>query len=432
MYNNIYGGTISLIKQIIILKIKSALDYLTVFFKWTFIAVIIGAVGGAVGALFHVSVTRSNELFTRYDKLILLLPLGGLLIVAMYKKTKMLGNKGTDGILASIRGAGDVPFVLAPLIFVSTVITHLLGGSAGREGAALQLGGSIGTGIGKLFRLDQKDMHMVVMCGMSALFSALFGTPITAAFFALGVTSVGIMYYSGLVPCLMAALAAYMVSLIAGVEPTFLLISSVPDVSVVTVLQTILIAALCAELSIIFCTVMHYTARYLKIWFKNPYLRVLVGGLIIVALTYLTGTRDYNGSGMNIIEDAVTFGNAKGWAWALKIVFTAITIGAGYKGGEIVPTFFIGATFGCAIGNIIGISPGFGAAVGMIAMFCGVLNCPVASLILSIELFGAHGFILFAVAVGISYMLSGYYGLYGSQKIVYSKLRDEYINADTK
>ena len=187
MYNNIYGGTISLIKQIIILKIKSALDYLTVFFKWTFIAVIIGAVGGAVGALFHVSVTRSNELFTRYDKLILLLPLGGLLIVAMYKKTKMLGNKGTDGILASIRGAGDVPFVLAPLIFVSTVITHLLGGSAGREGAALQLGGSIGTGIGKLFRLDQKDMHMVVMCGMSALFSALFGTPITAAFFALGV-----------------------------------------------------------------------------------------------------------------------------------------------------------------------------------------------------------------------------------------------------
>ena len=177
---------------------------------------------------------------------------------------------------------------------------------------------------------------------------------------------------------------------------------------------------------------MHYTARYLKIWFKNPYLRIVVGASAVIALTYITGTRDYNGSGMSVIENAVIGGYTKNWAWALKILFTAITIGAGFKGGEIVPTFFIGATFGCFIAKLIGITPGFGAAIGMIAMFCGVLNCPVAAIILSVELFGSEGFILFAIAAGVSYMLSGYYGLYSTQKIMYSKLKAEYINQDTK
>lgn len=421
-----------MIKEIILHKIKSASEYALVFLKWAVISIIVGIVGGVVGALFHASVNEANIFFSKYDKLIFLLPIGGLLIVAMYKKCDMLGNKGTDSILASIRSDKGVPILLAPLIFVSTVITHLLGGSAGREGAALQLGGSIGSNIGCLFRLDEKDIHIVIMSGMSGVFSALFGTPITAALFALGVTSVGIMYYSGLVPCLISSLTAYLIIKLVGIAPTHFDIIYTPPVTLITILQTVLIAVLCAELSIIFCTVMHYTARYLKIWFKNPYLRIFVGGLAVIALTYLTGTRDYNGSGMSVIENAVVGAYTKNWAWALKILFTAITIGAGYKGGEIVPTFFIGATFGCFIARLIGITPGFGAALGMIAMFCGVLNCPVASIILSVELFGSEGFILFSIAAGVSYMLSGYYGLYGTQKIMYSKLKAEYINRNTK
>ena len=425
-------GTVLMYKKIMLNKVWSASNYVRVFLKWTLIAVIIGGVGGAVGALFHTSVNYANMFFTKYDKLILLLPVGGLVIVALYKKCRMLENKGTDSVIESIRSHKGVPFALAPLIFISTVITHLLGGSAGREGAALQLGGSIGSSIGKLFRLDEKDMHMVVMCGMSGVFSALFGTPITAAFFALGITSIGIIYYSGLVPCLISSLTAYLITVLVGIEPTYFPMIYIPSVSVITILQTVLIAVLCAELSIVFCTIMHYTARYMRIWFKNPYIRIFVGGLAIVALTYILGTRDYNGAGMNIIENAVTGAYVKNWAWALKIVFTAITIGAGYKGGEIVPTFFIGATFGCAVARLIGITPGFGAALGMIAMFCGVLNCPVASIILSVEVFGSQGLILFAIAAGVSYMLSGYYGLYSSQKIMYSKLKGKYININTK
>lgn len=420
-------------KELVLHKLKSAGNYLRVFLVWGAIAVIIGAVGGAVGALFHISVGEADTFFERYyDKLVLLLPLGGLLIVFMYKKLKMLENKGIDSVLASIRSNDGVPFVLSPLIFAATFITHLFGGSAGREGAALQLGGSIGSAIGKLFRIDKGNMKTVIMCGMAAVFSALFGTPITAAFFALGITSVGNFYYAGIVPCLMSSLTAYLIVLLVGIEPTHFDMIFVPEAGVITILQTILIAALCAELSIIFCTVMHYTTRYMKIWFKNPYLRIFIGGLVIIALTYLTGTRDYNGAGMSIVENAITGAYAKNWAWALKIVFTAITIGAGYKGGEIVPTFFIGSTFGLFIARLIGLTPGFGAAVGMISMFCGVLNCPIASIFLSVEVFGSQGIILFAIAAAVSYMLSGYYGLYHAQKILYSKVDSEYINTATK
>lgn len=418
--------------EFILQKIKSASAYITAFLKWGVIAVVIGLVGGAVGIMFHLSVETVTEVHAEHDWLIFLMPIGGLVIVGMYKLCKMLDNRGTDAVISSIRTDERVPLVMAPLIFVSTVITHLLGGSAGREGAALQLGGSIGSNIGRLFRLDKTDMHMVIMCGMSAVFSALFGTPLTAAFFALGVTSVGVMYYSALVPCLISSLTAYLMTMICRIEPTHFVLNAVPDPSVSTLLRTVVIAVLCAELSIVFCTVMHQTARKLRIWFKNPYIRAFAGGLIIVALTLVLRTRDYNGSGMEVIERALLAGETDTWAWALKIIFTAVTIGAGFKGGEIVPTFFIGATFGCVVGRFLGMDTGFAAAVGMVSMFCGVLNCPVASMFLSIELFGSNGMLLYAIAVAVSYMLSGYYGLYSSQKIMYSKLKAEYVNKDTK
>ena len=420
-------------KELMKEKLKSASEYLRVFFKWGFIAALIGVCGGVIGALFHTAVHKSDTLFMQYDWLLFLLPVGGLGIVWIYKRANMLSNKGTDSIIDSIRSHDGVPFVISPLIFISTVITHLFGGSAGREGAALQLGGSIGSAIGKVCRIGKHGMHVAIMCGMSAVFSALFGTPITAAFFALGISSIGHMYYPGIVPCLISSLAAYIIVALFGIAPTSFEVLLIPNITAVTILQTILLAALCAELSIIFCTVMHYTARYMRIWFKSPYLRIFIGGLALIALTYLVGTRAYNGSGMDSIIRAVTYAHIDhGWDFALKIIFTAITIGCGFKGGEIVPTFFIGATFGCFISSLIGFPPGFGAAVGLVAMFCGVLNCPIASIILSVELFGSGGFILFAIAAGVSYMLSGYYGLYHSQKIVYSKIDGEKIDKVAK
>ncbi len=412
-------------------KYNSAKNYVKTFFKWIIVAGITGLVGGIIGSLFHVSVEKATEFRLLNNWIIYFLPVGGIAIAVLYRLFKMSDSTGTNQIIDSIRTDEHVPIILAPLIFISTVITHLLGGSAGREGAALQLGGSIGSLTGKIFRLDEKDMHLVVLCGMSGVFSALFGTPLTATLFAMEVISIGVIYYSSLVPCLVSSLVAYGVSLNFGIEPVHYTLSLVPELSVRTFVITTVLAAMCAVLSIIFCVVMHKTEHFMKHKISNDYVRGFAGGLAIVILTLLVGTRDYNGAGMNIVENAVN-GVVKPEAFMLKMIFTAITIGAGFKGGEIVPTFFIGSTFGCFVGGLMGLNPGFSAAIGLVSLFCGVVNAPIASIILSIELFGVQGLILFAIACSVSYMLSGYYGLYSSQKIVYSKLKAEFININAK
>jgi len=412
-------------------KIKSAANYIKTFLRWVFLAGVTGLIGGIVGTSFHVSVEKVTEFRLANNWIILFLPIGGIAIAVFYKMFKMSDSTGTNQIISSIRTEEHVPIVLAPLIYISTVITHLFGGSAGREGAALQLGGSIGSWVGEFFYLDEKDMHLIILCGMSSVFSALFGTPLTATLFAMEVISIGVIYYSSLIPCLVSSLVAYGVSLHFGVKPVRFILNYIPELSYKTIFTTVILAALCAFLSIVFCVFMRKTEHLMESKMKNIYIRGFVGGLIIVFLTFILNTKDYNGAGMNIIENAIS-GTVKPEAFLIKIIFTAITIGAGFKGGEIVPTFFIGSTFGCFAGSLLGIDAGFSAAIGLVALFCGVVNAPIASIILSIELFGADGLLIYAIACAVSYMLSGYYGLYRSQKIVYSKLKAEFININTK
>ncbi|MBR3553315.1 MAG: chloride channel protein [Clostridia bacterium] len=405
---------------------KRALGYLKALIKWVLLAAVVGAVGGLVGVAFHMSVEKVTDLREAHGWLLYLLPAGGLLIAGMYKLAK-LENKGTDEVIDSVRSKKSVPILLAPLIFASTVITHLCGGSAGREGAALQLGGSIGAQVGRIFRLDEKDMHLITLCGMSGVFSALFGTPMTATVFALEVISVGVVYYSGIIPCLISALIAYGISILFHMDPVAFSVTSFPDYAVLPFVKVAALAALCAGLSILFCLLMTFTHKGAARLFKNTFLRAAVGGAVIIGLS-LIFPHDYNGAGMPIIERAILEGDAIPYAFLLKMLFTAVTIGFGFKGGEIVPTFFIGATFGCVAGSLLGLDPHFAAAIGLIALFCAVVNCPIASVFLGIELFGGSGFLFYAVACAFSFALSGYFGLYSTQKIIYSKTRAEYIN----
>lgn len=400
------------------------------FFKWIIIAGITGLIGGVVGSIFHLSVEFATETRLEYPWIIYLLPFGGLIIVFLYKKT-MNEDPGTNLVINSIRTDGKVPFMMSPLIFIGTVITHLFGGSAGREGAALQLGGSIGSQIGNLIGLDEKDMHLITLCGMSGVFAALFGTPLTAAFFSMEVISIGIIYYSAFIPCIVSSLTAYGVSLYFGLEPVKFTLNVFPEVSLENIIKVMILGSLCAVVSIIFCEILHKSNNVLKKYISNSYMRVFIGGTAIVIMTLIIGSRDYNGAGMDIISSAVN-GTARPEAFILKMIFTAITISVGYKGGEIVPTFFIGSTFGCVIGSFLGLDPCFGAAIGLAALFCGVVNTLITSVILSIELFGAGNIILFAIACGVSYMESGYYSLYTSQKIMYSKIKAEYINRNAE
>jgi H+/Cl- antiporter ClcA len=269
------------------------------------------------------------------------------------------------------------------------------------------------------------------MCGMSAAFSALFGTPMAAAIFSMEVVTVGIMHYSALVPCVISALIAHAIAGLFGVEAETFHISSIPTFSIRSAIIISVLAVLCAVLSILFCVVLHQSEALYKRFLKNPYIRAFVGGLIVIILTLLVGDQTYNGAGMNVIERFFD-GEVIPLAFILKIIFTAATLGAGFKGGEIVPSFFTGAAFGCLFGNIVGFSPTLCTAVGMIAVFCGVTNCPISSLLIAFELFGYEAMPYFLLTIAFSYMLSGYYGLYHSQKIMYSKYKTNYINKKTQ
>jgi len=416
-------------------KIKDSVllveKYLLSILKWGIIATVIGGLGGIIGYLFHHCIEVVTGFRVEKPWLIYCLPIAGLAIAGIYHILQLQEHKGTDGILDSARTPNKVPVRLMPAIFIATVLTHLCGGSAGREGAALQLGGSIAEGVGKTVRLREDEHPILVMCGMSAVFSALFGTPITATLFALEVVSVGSVQYAALLPCLCASAIAYRISLFFGAEPVFFSLSAIPGFELGAVVRLAVLVAACAIVSIGFCMAMHFGHKVMKRALPNPYLRIFTGGVAVILLTLLVGTHDYNGAGMDVVARAIG-GEASPTAFLWKILFTMITIGAGFRGGEIVPTFFIGATFGCVMGQLLGMDAGFCAAIGIVAMFCGVVNCPVTSLFLAMELFGGQGMLHFAIACALSYTLSGYYGLYHGQKILYSKLRAEWIDIFTK
>jgi len=412
-------------------NLKAVFGYIKAFFKWIIISFVVGLLGGAIGSVFHLTIDIVTEYRTGHTWVVYLLPVGGVLLAGLYMLCKRFGRLDTNRVLLAVKTEEKVPVIMAPLIFVSTVVTHLLGGSAGREGAALQLGGSIGYNTGRIFRLNKKDLHIVVMTGMSAVFAALFGTPLTAAVFALEVVSVGVKYYAGLMPCVLAAIVGSRLALLFGLPPVHFDAVAVNEMTAVVLFKVIALAALCALVSILFCVAIKKCEHYADKLIPNPLLRGLAGGALIAIMTLVIGVYDYNGAGMDVITNAMG-GNARPEAFILKIVFTAITIAAGFKGGEIVPAFFVGSTFGCVIGGLLGLNPGFGAAIGFVSVFCGAVNCPLASIILSLEVFGSEGILFFALACSISYMMSGRFSLYSSQKIVYSKIEDEFVNDDTK
>ena len=410
------------------------------FLKWLLYSAGIGLLVGGVAAAFHLGIDWAAELRAREPWILWLLPVGGMAIVLLYRVCRMEKDQGTNLVLAAVREAEPLKLRTAPLIFLSTIVTHLVGGSSGREGAILQIGGSLSSKIGRWMHLDDKDSRIITMCGMSAAFSALFGTPLTAAMFAMEVTSVGVLYYAAIVPCVLSAIIGLWVAQLCGVPPTAFSLQGVPNLTPVTLLQCIGMGVLFALLSILFCRMMHAAPRLYDKYLPNPVARAAAGGALVIALTFLVwlwnpGTYDYNGAGTAVIHAAIG-GEARPEAFLLKMLFTTITLGAGFKGGEIVPVFFTGATFGCTAAPLLGLHPSFGAGLGMVCVFCGVTNCPMTSLLLSLELFAGdslgmftgQSLGLFAVCIAVSYMLSGYYGLYSEQKIIYSKLRPEYID----
>lgn len=394
--------------------------YIKMFVKWALLGLLMGALGGLLGAGFHHALHFVTHVRGMHTWLIFLLPLGGLLTVGIYRLTGLRKNRGTNEIIDAALDGQSLNPLIAPVIFLSTATTHLFGGSAGREGAALQLGGSVASMVAKVLKLKKDDRTVLIMSGMSAVFAGLFGTPLTATLFCMEFESVGTVFSPALLPCYLAAFTASRISLMLGVHPEGHLLATAAVLELGNIWRFALLAVLVALLGITMCYVFHKAEHLAHHYLPNPWVRITVGGALVTIMTLLAGDHRFNGAGMYMALKAVE-GEADWYSFLVKMLFTAVTLGAGFKGGEIVPTFCIGATFGCVMGGVLGLDAGLAAALGLVGLFCCATNSPFASIVLSIEMFSGANIHLFALVCVICFVLSGHSGLYASQIIQFSK-----------
>jgi len=397
------------------------------FFRVLLILLPVATATGAACALFLWALAIVTRLQSDYSWLLLSLPFAGLLTAYLYERHGRGADKGNNLILEAIhtRTQNDpdadsslVPRRMAPLILATTLLTHLAGGSAGREGTAFQMGGSLGATWARLLRLSAREHRLALLCGLAAGFGGVFGTPLAGAVFALEVLWRGRIETEEAGACLLAALISDWTSRGLGtvhfVYPTL-----VGDADSLDILLAgkIAIAAIAFGLAArAFSELTHGVGQLLKARLPNPLARPVVGGIVVVALTLLLQTRDYNGLSLPLLSRCFDGGFVSSWAWALKTLMTALTLGSGFKGGEVTPLFVIGATLGNALSSPMHAPIALFAALGLAATFAGASKTPLASTFLGIELFGANHAPLFALACFVATWASGKRGIYEAQK----------------
>lgn len=403
--------------------------------KWLGLAIPLGLIVGSSCALFLWSLDSATAARLRNPNLVFLLPLAGMAIGFLYATFGKSVEAGNNLILEEIHNpASGVPLRMAPLILLSTVVTHLFGGSAGREGTAVQMGGSLASGLGRLVPgLNRTDLRTLLMAGISAGFGGVFGTPVAGTIFAMEVLTIGRMNSAALVPCLIAGIASDQACVAWGIQHTHYQISSqlaagaqlhLAPLTPSMLCKVIIAAVLFGLTSVLFAEMVHRLQQLFKVTIRRPILRPALGGLLVIGLIYMAGTRDYLGLGVSSTESGpVTIlssfqqGGAHTWSWLWKLLFTAVTLGSGFKGGEVTPLFFVGAALGNSLAVWLGAPVDLFAALGFIAVFAGATNTPLACTMMGIELFGGEYAVHFAVATFTAYLMSGHSGIYLSQRI---------------
>ncbi len=396
---------------------KKAILYIL---KWLALGLLMGVTSGGVGALLAKAVSFVTTLRGSYSSLLFLLPIGGIVSVFLYKRLKT-EQMNTELIIEGLYSEKQVSARIIPAIFSATVISQTFGASAGKEGAALQLGGGFAALFRKLFKLEIRDARILTVCGMGGFFAALFGAPLGTCIFAVEVAVIGKMYLSALFPALVSCFAAAEISGALGVQAERFNIPYLPDFTFNTVIKVIAISVCALIVSIVFCKLLAFCEENFPRIIKNAYLRIIIGSAVIIILTVLLDTTDYNGAGSHVIHRIMEGERVSNYAFLLKMIFTIVSVSCGFKGGEIVPTLFIGSALGSLLAPIFGLPIVFGAALGMISLFCGATKCPVASFVLASEMFGGRGIVFFLICVIFSFLPIHKTGLYQSQKFILRK-----------
>ncbi len=408
------------------------------FLKWFLLVLPVSVFAGFMVALFLYLLEQATLFRWQHNWLLYLLPLAGIAIIGLYRFKGKNSEAGNNLIMDEIhKPGGGIPMRMAPFVLVTTVVTHLFGGSAGREGTAVQIGGSLAQWVAKTLRLSPNDTRILLITGIAAGFGAVFGTPITGAIFALEVIAIGRIKYDALLPALMASILADLVCTSYGITHTHYHVGFSEHAATTfpyfnysyLLLLKIVVAGIAFGLASKLFSELSHSIKSLANKFIHIKLMIpLIGGIIIIGLTFLAGTTDYLGIGVNTatghgtsIVNAFKAGEIDSWGWLWKLVFTVITLSTGFKGGEVTPLFFIGAALGNTLAIIMGAPIELMAAVGFIAVFAGATNTPIACTLMGVELFGGSNLLYYAVACFVAYYFSGHTGIYSSQKISSSK-----------
>lgn len=407
--------------------------------RWTLLAFPLAILVGSLVALFLWLLDEVTTVRLQHPWLLFFLPAAGVLIYFLYNLAGKRTEKGNNLIIEEIHepGAG-VPLRMAPLVLVTTLLTHLFGGSAGREGTAVQMGGSLADALAKPFNLASADRKTLLLCGMAAGFGAVFGTPVTGALFAVEVLFLGQILHTALLPCLIASLLADITCQYWGVgHISYSILSEAITLTAPAnwwnsgmLLGKVIFLGICAGLvSALFSKLTMQIKNTSTLIFSRGWMIPLVGGLLVIGLSFIPGNSDYLGLGVwnadpsvVTISSAFTIGGAEPLSWAWKLLFTAITIGMGFKGGEVTPLFFIGATLGNMLAVWMGAPVDLMAGLGFIAVFAAATNTPIACTVMGIELFGGEHFLFFAIACFTAYYFSGHTGIYSAQRLNQPKI----------
>jgi H+/Cl- antiporter ClcA len=400
--------------------------------KWTVLGSCVGMLGGSASALFLVSLDFVTGIRLQAPWLLFLLPLCGCLIVLLYQYFGKGCEGGNNLVLEEIhKPSAGVPGRLAPIILLATILTHLFGGSAGREGTAVQMGGGLAGWFSRRLGLDQFHTRILLMAGISAGFGSVFGTPLSGMVFGMEVLAVGRVRYEALIPCLSASVVGDWTCTAWGAQHTHYVVHGVPEVNAALVAKVLLACPVFALVSLLFTEVtvgLHVAFKRLVPWTMG---RPLLGGCMVIGLVWLADTRDYLGLGVPIIVQSFSVEGVAEWAFAWKLIFTAVTLSSGFKGGEVTPLFFIGAALGCTLGRLLDLPTDFMAALGFVGVFAASANTPLACTIMGIELFGGSYGVFLAMACCCSYILSGHRGIYMSQIVDTPKTHETHLPAGT-
>lgn len=392
--------------------------FLPLLVRWSVLGSLVGMLSGTASVVFLASLDWATRTRLANPSLLFLLPLAGLGVGWIYHRFGGAAGQGSHLVIDELHANSTaIPLRMAPMILIGTVITHLFGGSAGREGTALQMGASLADTLRRTLRLPNADRHLMLMAGISGGFSSVFGTPVAGVIFGLEVGSMGRVRYEGLVPCLAAALVGDWLARLLGVSHTAYPQMPLLRVDPVMVLKVTAAGIICGLVSVLFVELTHLIKRVMRARFDWPPLRPVVGGFAVIVLVLILNTQDYLGLGLPLIKQSVNGEGVFVLAFLLKLLFTAVTLGTGFMGGEVTPLFVIGATLGWTLGGFLGIDPSVMASLGFVAVFAGASNTPLACTFMGVELFGGGGTAYLLLICMAAYLASGHRGIYTSQRI---------------